>query len=176
MLTNDRVIFDTSVYGKLIERFPKEVETLQLHALLRKMCVIYSCNTIRKELRAAPRLPTTTGKDLRLTLLRLHDTIIRKQFLVNTHIVELTEHYFKKAKELGDVKVKSWSTMNHDLTILASATVHGMDVIVSNDLKTMLGPFIMNAVKEINEMFGLSTPRFIPYETFEKKLVDYLEH
>ena len=164
MLTHERILFDTSVYGKLIGEFPIEAKSFHLHSTLRKRFIVYSCNVIRAELRRAPQLPTPTGADLRRSLLHLHDTIVRNQFSIDKEVDALAIAYFKRAKDIGSVKVQSWDSMQNDLSILACATLQRLDVVFTNDLRTMLGRYVVSAVREVNQARGLTSPSLLPYE------------
>lgn len=165
-----RIMFDTSVYGKFVEddnvreKFEKKFE--------RGEYVVYGNPIIRKELRSTPKSIIFKNKKLRLLLLALYDSFVKKEnhdLKINPLIEKLSKDYFEQYKrQRGNL---SKGEMKNDLIIIATATIYQLDVIVSNDEKTMLSPICLTVYKTINKRYGLKDPVFKQYFAFKKELL-----
>lgn len=165
----ERIMFDTSVYGKLVEDeeiLNKVKEKYQNHEF-----IIYSTIIIRKELRATPKSVVHGIIKLRILLLNLYDSFITKdsQNLKFNKLVEaLSSDYFSEyRKNKGSL---SNETLRNDFVIAATATIYHLDVIVSDDEKTMLSEKAVNSYKSVNRKYGLKDPTFKKYSQFKKEL------
>lgn len=165
-----RVIFDTSVYGKLVEddiirgNFEKKFE--------RGEYVVYGNSVIRKELRDTPKSIIFNDKKLRLLLLVLYDSFVKKKnhdLNMNPLIEKLSKDYFLQYKRQKGSSSKE--EMKNDFIIIATATIYQLDVIVSNDEKTMLSQICLAVYKTVNHRYGLKNPVFKLYSTFKKELM-----
>lgn len=67
-----RVIFDTNIYGKLVEE--QDWKELESKITQNKDFVVYGYTAIRKELRNIPKL-SKKSRQVRVLLLQLYDTI-----------------------------------------------------------------------------------------------------
>lgn len=165
-----RIIFDTSVYGKLVEddfirdKFEKKFEGGEY--------ILYGNSIIRKELRSTPKNILLNDKKLRLLLLALYDSFIKKEnhdLKINPLIEKLSQDYFRQYKiQRGNF---SKEEMKNDLIIIATATIYQLDVIVSNDERTMLSPICLTVYKTVNKRYGLKDPVFKMYSIFKKELL-----
>lgn len=165
-----RIIFDTSVYGKLVEddlvrgKFEKKFENSEY--------VVYGNSIIRKELRDTPKSTIFRNKKLRLLLLTLYDSFVKKDnhdLKINPLIERLSEDYFKQYKRQNGVFSKE--EMKNDLIIIATATIYQLDVVISNDERTMLSPICLTVYKTVNKRYGLKDPVFKLYSIFKKELL-----
>lgn len=163
-----RVLLDTSVYGKLIE----DEETIKL--ISKKVpseFVIYGLKIVRDELRKTSTTVKFAGRNKRILLLTLYDSFIRKDhhdLKLNKLVTTLAEDYFKAYHKLGGGH--SLSDFENDLIIIATGTIYQLDIIVSNDLATMLLPQMLKVYNTVNQSYGLKNPVFKSYETFKKEL------
>ena len=94
-----RIIFDTSVYGKLVEDeevLKKVNEKNEKHEF-----IIYGAKIIRKDLRAAPKTSLSGIKKLRILLLNLYDKFVSKDsrdLKFNKLVEALSSDYFAEYK------------------------------------------------------------------------------
>lgn len=162
-----RIILDTSIYGKIIEDHLEDemIEKVNLH---KHDMIIYGISIIRKEIRAAPK-HTKDRYSLRLALLRLYDALIKDHELKITPLAHaLALLYYKQYRMRGGSV--SWKHMMNDMTIVAEATISKLDIIVSDDNRTMLARPAKDAYFAVNKEHSLITPNFIGYEEFKQKL------
>lgn len=163
-------MLDTSVYGKLIE------ETGVLNRVSNKIksheFMIYGNPIIRKELRATPKTFVHGVKKLRILLLNLYDNFIAKdnQNLKLNKLVETLSHdYFVEYKR--NKGGSSNEAISNDLAIIATATIYQLDVVISDDERTMLSEKAVSSYKSVNKKYGLKDPKFIKYSQFKKELM-----
>ena len=161
----NRVIFDTNIYGFIIE----EDNTARIEQRLchNKNLVVYGCSLIRKELRKKALTKA------RLLLLRLYDHITKERTLqVTPESEELAKAYYQEAKRLGKEKVQRWEEYQEDFMIIAVATLNNLDIIFSADEKTMFGTYSQEAYKIINFKHNLRSPTLFTYNILKKSFVD----
>ena len=164
-----RIILDTSVYGRLIE------DEKIINSVINKIpnvFVIYGSEIIRKEIRDTPKYIRHLGRNLRIMLLNLYTILIREHELKHNKIIEtLSSEYFKEyAKQGGSFSNK---VMKNDFTIIATATIHKLDIVVSDDERSMLSKPAILAFKIMNKKYGLENPEFVTYRKFKSKLTKY---
>ena len=162
-------MLDTSVYGKLVEedivrgKFESRFNSGEY--------VVYGSYVIRKELRSTPKSLILNKKKLRLLLLTLYDSFVKKEnhdLKINPLIEKLSKDYFSQYRRFrGNLSEKD---IKNDFIIIAVATIYQLDVIVSNDEKTMLSPKCIAVYKAVNRKYGLKDPVFKLYSTFKKEL------
>ena len=134
--------------------------------------MIYGFDIIRKELRSTPKKATLKNKKLRILLLALYDSFVKKKnhdLKINPLIEKLSKDYFGEYKRLkGNFSSKE---MRSDLIIIATATIYQLDIIISNDERTMLSPICLKVYKKVNKKYGLKDPIFKRYSSFKKELM-----
>jgi rRNA-processing protein FCF1 len=136
----EKVMLDTSVYGELI----KEVSIANaIIALVPKKYVIYGTKIIRSELRDIAKEARIEGRSKRNLLLQLYDSFVRQDHLQN---------------------------MINDLRIVACASFHNLDIVVSNDEKSMLSEDALPAYAAVCKEFRLRVPKFILYRKFKEMI------
>ena len=152
-----RVLLDTNVYGVLAESASPE--------LLEKIgsserIIVYGFSVVRKELRETPKNLRLTGKSFRGALLNYYDSLAGKHDLPLTRLIEvLAQEYFSSYSD-GISKRK----LANDFLIVACASIHGLDVLVSNDEHSMFSRNALAAFEKINSENGLRTPKFYSLE------------
>ncbi|MBS3138283.1 hypothetical protein J4207_01100 [Candidatus Woesearchaeota archaeon] len=162
-----RVIFDTNIYGELVvDPFVHEVKELCKNSNL----VGYGFSLIRKELQKIPENVVNNGKKLRVALLFLYDEIVGKHTLSpDKHKLSiLARGYYKKYRALGGLS--SQSDFNADFLIVACASLHDLNIVVSNDDTSMLSEVALTAYKAVNKINDLKMPQFIDYYDFVSSL------
>lgn len=162
-----RVIFDTNIYGLLIE----EDDWLQLEQKIEadKGFIVYGYQPIRKELRDI-RKATKISKKIRIAVLSLYDKITEHHFLKDSiNVTNLAKKYYDSYRNFGGIY--NWDTnIRIDFMIVACASYYALDVIYSGDNKTLLGKSALKAYKHINLKENLRSPNFLKYEDLLKKL------
>lgn len=159
-----RVLFDTSVYGRLTEN----TEIIEiLIKRIPKDSIIYGNEVIRKELRDTPKHVKHEGRNLRILLLNIYRNLTRDHELKLNKLIEmLSSDYFKEYTKQGGVR--SDKKMENDLILIATATIYSLDIVVSDDEKTMLSPDAIKAYKTVNNRYGIENPDFILYKKFKE--------
>ena len=163
-----RILFDTSVYGELVTE-PLLVKKIQDLGDKEQM-VFYGNKIIRSELRKTSKDRKIENKKLRVLLLSLYDSLIKdKHSLEITELIILiADKYFREYQKIRGGYGKD-SIMN-DFLIVACASLHNLDVLISNDEKSMLGDKAIIAYKKVNELLQLNNPYFVHYKEFKKEV------
>lgn len=162
-------MFDTSVYGELV----KEKGTLGRVSGKAKNheFIIYGSQIIRRELRATPKTTVYGLKKLRILLLNLYDNLILKDnqnLEFNKLVGILSKDYFMEYKK-NKGSLSNEAIIN-DFMIVATAVIYYLDVIVSDDERTMLSEKSVTSYKSVNKQYGLKDPKFKKYGQFKKEL------
>ena len=96
-----------------------------------------------------------------------------KHVLKITQLVEIiAEGYYQKYKKLGGGL--SHKEMINDFMIVACAALHGLDMVVSDDSRSMLSVSAKKAYKEVGLRYQLRTPQFIRYRYFKKNMKRFI--
>ena len=162
-----RIILDTSIYGKIIEDSieDKIIEKTDIH---KHDLTIYGIKVVRNELRAAPK-HSRDRYDLRIALLKLYDALTKDHELqIKPLANNLAILYYKAYRKNGGSV--SWNSMKNDMLIVAEATISRLDIVVSDDNRTMLSVPAKKAYYAINKEHNMITPNFIGYNEFKRKL------
>ena len=166
-----RILFDTSVYGKLVDDtllFALILERKQNHEF-----IIYGTDIIRKELRATPitLFNKTKDKKIRIFSLSLYDALITKDnhhLRMNDLIQLLAYKYIQEYKRQGgNVGAEE---LRNDFLLIASATIYHLDIVVSDDRRTMLSESAQRAYTIVNKNMGLRNPVYLLYNLFRTKI------
>lgn len=162
-----RILLDTNIY-EYITRYISQEELRKI--LNDKKIIIYGIDIVRKELRDIPkRINTSEIKNLRLTLLSLYDLMVGKhQYVITESVKEIADKYFIVYKSLDGKKKKPEIIM--DFLIVACASINGLDLVVSEDNKTLLSDKSITAYKSVNSLEKIRTPAFIGFKKFKKFL------
>jgi predicted nucleic acid-binding protein len=164
-----KALFDTSVYGRIIEK--EEVDLIK--NLVEGKIIIYGNRVIRKELRDTPKkIKAIEGeklRNLRIYLLTLYDELVKNHdFEITNEILKLAEDYYFTYKEIGGKRGKD--SLFNDFIIIACASLKRMDIVVSEDMKTMLGNDEIKTYRLVNKIKNIKNPNFINYEKFKEIL------
>lgn len=165
-----RVLFDTNIY-EFILRYLDEAYIRKV--VEGKIVLVYGNSIIRKELRNIPKgkkeIVGKELKNLRITLLSLYDLITSKHsYEITEDMKNLAERYFVVYKTLGGLRQKA--DVIKDFVIVACATIHGLDIVVSEDNKTMRSKEAVEAYEAVNNLECRRTPDFIGFEKFKRML------
>lgn len=163
-----RMLFDTSVYGRLIYE-PEILEKIEQK--YKEEFIIYGCSIIRKELKDTPKHITHGKRKTQIELLNLYDSFILKEnhnLKYNKLVEDLSLDYFKEYKKVKGVY--SQESIKNDFIIIATATIYQLELIISDDKRTMFSAKAIESYKKVNRRYGLADPEFKEYETFKKGL------
>ncbi|MBI2576801.1 hypothetical protein HYV84_06300 [Candidatus Woesearchaeota archaeon] len=165
-----RVMPDTNIYEFILRFVEKKVFE---QALLGGSIVFYGNAIIRKELREIPKVEQQIVegkmKSLRNALLSLYDSMVGKHhYEITSQMEELAGKYFTVFKELGGNA--PWKELAADLTIVACASLHNLNLLVTEDAKTMTSDIALKSYRSVNKLFGFSTPSFIRFQEFKNLL------
>ena len=165
-----RVLPDTNFYEFILKYL--EVEKIR-KIKESSVIVFYGIDIIRKELRATPKKKVEFVMDellkLRNALLLTYDLLVGKhQYRIDSKIGKLADNYYIAYKVLKGKATKD--EIINDFKIVACASTHNIDILVSDDNKTMLSPESRKAYGSINSLNKLTTPNFIGFEEFKKIL------
>ena len=155
-----RAMLDTNVYEILYKKDPQPVIKLIKSGCL----IVYGCKVIRRELREIPPTLRIDGKSYRSTLLSLYDQFTKNHSYPVESLSETLAAEYWKAYNGGVAKRK----MMPDFLIVAIATIHRLDIIVSEDERTMKSRQAMKAYVQVNQQKELQTPKFIKISELPK--------
>lgn len=155
-----RVLLDTNIYGNLLEE--ADAEEIEQRIKEEKDFIIYNFPLIRKEIRNIPKL-TEASRKARLSLLEMYDRITEGHFLKDSiEINNLAMKYYNQYRHLGGIY--NWDTnIRVDFMIVACASFYGLDIVYSDDQRTMLGKTALKAYQHININERLRSPNFLKY-------------
>jgi len=151
-----RAMLDTNTYEVLYRK-----DLSQLLELVESNClIVYGCKIIRDELREIPKTLTVEGKSYCQILLAIYDKITKNHSYPLESLSETLAEEYWKAYKGGVAKRKIFP----DFLIVAIATIHRLDIIVSEDERTMKSRLAILAYKQVNGQKELQTPKFIKIE------------
>lgn len=160
-----RLLLDTNIYGELI----LDVDFLKLREEIRKKFVVHGFKIIRDELRDVPKKVKLEGKNLRISLLHIYDELTNKDYVSDKKIKKLAESYHGAYREFGGSK--AYDKMYNDFCIVACAAIYQIDIVVSEDNKSMLTENALKAYNLVNSLEEERTPEFIGYLKFKRWLI-----
>lgn len=161
-----RLLLDTNIYGELL--FDEEYNNIKEN-IVRKI-VVHGFKVVRNELRDVPRSTRVSGRNLRVALLHIYDEIIKKSYENDAPVKELTEKFYFEYKKIGGSL--GYDKMIADFSVVACATIHQIDIVVSEDNKTMLTENAIKTYEIVNTLFKKRTPKFIGYLEFKRLLLE----
>lgn len=159
-----RLLLDTNIYGELI----LDDNFSMLMGAISGRFVVHGFKIVRDELRAVPRRMVLNGKNFRISLLHIYDELAHKSYPLNAEIEELAGAYYITYRTLGGIKPHK--EIINDFLIVSCAAVHQIDVVVSEDNKSMLSQQALNAYAVVNALEKKRTPEFIGYRTLTRWL------
>lgn len=160
-----RVLLDMNIYGRIVEK--KQEEKMKELAEKRHDIVIYGFDIVRKELRDVSKEIRLERGKLRLVLLNLYGSLVKsRNYYTTTPIRRLADDYYEIYKQLGGKRSKK--EMLNDFLIVACASIHELDIVVSEYNKTMLSDKSVKAYRIANGLRKYRTPDFINYEKFRR--------
>lgn len=147
-----RAILDTNVYGWIIAYDKSLIQRL----IESKTTRIYGFEIIRKELRATPTTSKTENINTRIALLQLYDELVKNHDYNSNDIIEQLANSYSRVYTGGIAKEKLWK----DFLIVACASIHQLDIIVTGDNHSMRSTPSIKAYEKVNREKELSLPKF----------------
>ncbi|MEK6921238.1 MAG: hypothetical protein AABX82_05105 [Nanoarchaeota archaeon] len=162
----ERILFDTNIYGLLLE--DKEFFNI-VTPLISSSFIIYGSPLICKELRDLSTQAEFKGKNKRILLLTIYDSIIRKENH-NLHIDDLVlliaHKYFERYK-IGGGQLSIHELLS-DFSLIALASLHKLDVVISDDKRTMFSEKAKQTYREVNRRYNFHIPILYNYNSFKE--------
>ena len=163
-----RVIFDTNIYGLLA--IEEKIDLIRRRISKDSDFVVYGFNPIRKELRDTPKYERLKGLNKRNLLLGLYDELTKGRYLKDSiQINRLALKFYNAYREFGGIRNWKDTNIDVDFTIVACASFYKLDVVVSDDSKTMLGKAARKAYRHITLKEGMWHPNFWKYSDLRTK-------
>lgn len=157
-----RVIFDTNIYGKIIEE--KNFEEIATKIKNDEDFKVYGFQLIRKELRETPKTSKLGKLSRRNLLLSLYDGITAGRYLKDSiEINRVALKFYNAYRQFGGIANWDKTNLDVDFIIVACATFYKLDIVVSDDSKTMLSKQALKAFKHICVKEGYWHPNFWKY-------------
>jgi len=157
-----RVIFDTNIYGKLIEE--EKFESISTKIKDDKDFKVYGFQAIRKELRDTPRNSRLGRLSRRNLLLGLYDELTKGRYLKDSlKINELALRFYNAYRQFGGIRNWKETNVDIDLTLVACASLYRLDIVISDDQKTLLSKPAIKAYKHICIKEGIWHPNLWKY-------------
>ncbi|MBU1622272.1 MAG: hypothetical protein KKH52_00110 [Nanoarchaeota archaeon] len=155
-----RLLLDTNIYGLIVV----DPERKEVHSVIhsKKDIHLYGFEIVRKELRSTKR---TANINLRIDLLRVYDDLVDRSYELTVEMKKLADQYYELYSQIGGTQSKD--KMLNDFLIIACASLKNLDLVVSNDLRTMLSDWAIKAYIAVNRINNIKLPKHINYEEFK---------
>lgn len=142
-----KIIFDANIYGEIV--IDPDIDIIK--EKIKHFGIIYGFRIIRNKMRETSKSKYVDDRGLRILLLSLYDDVTRgREFSVSEEMEQIAQSYYKAYREFGGSK--SLEKIIEDFTIIACASVHGIDIVVSDDEKSMLTENAIRAYKLVNSI------------------------
>ena len=126
----------------------------------------YGCKVIREQLRDTPMSKTAGGKKIRVLMLTVYDKLIGKHILPVSDLASyLAIQYLNEYK--GN---QSREKLLDDFIIVAVASIEKLDIVCTDDRRTMASKDAITSYKKVNSKNGLRTPNILTLKEIEKSL------
>ena len=159
-----RLILDTNIYSSIAK--DKDSKEIARKIKGNNNLKIYGYKSIKNEIKEIPKSLKYGNQKYRTLLINLYFDLIKEQYPESQNIKKLAEIYYKEFKKLGGKR--SFNDLKNDFEIVACASIHKLDLIISEDEKTLKGNIALKSYKEVNFRNLLRTPEFYNYESLKK--------
>ena len=161
-----RLILDTNIYSFIAE--DKKVKEITTRMKDNRDLKVYGYKLIKEEIKSIPKKKQFQDHKYRTLLINLYNNLIKEQYNESSNITKLAELYYKEFQKLSGKR--SFNDLRVDFEIVACATIHNLDVIVSSDEKTLKGNIALQAYKNVNVRNKLRMPTFYNFEDLKKAI------
>ncbi len=125
---------------------------------------------VREELRSVPHILRIGKQNFRIAVLEAYDSITGGRTLANLPGAEkLAREYYSAYRRFGGNC--SWRELSTDFSIVAKATLHGIDIVTSDDRRTMQSSAALAAYAAVNKERGTISPFFYSFREFAALLL-----
>ena len=132
--------------------------------------VIYGFKPVRKELRNTPKTSKLGRLSQRNLLLNLYDDLTKGRYLRDSiKINKLALKFYNTYRELGGIRNWNSTNIDVDFTIVACASIYRLDVVISDDSRTLLNKSARKAYKHVTFKESLWHPNFWKYSELKMK-------
>lgn len=153
---------DTNIFGLLVKEL--NIEQIGDQITSDKDFIIYGFPLIRKELRDTPKSEKLGRFSTRNLILNLYDKLTKGRYLHDSlEIHQLAMKFYNTYRAFGGIR--SWHDTNIDVdfTIVACASKYKLDLVVSDDSKTLMSKPALKSYKHICIKEALWQPNFWKY-------------
>lgn len=159
-----RLLLDTNIYGIL---FTDSGNAWIPASIREKDFVVCGSSVIREELRDISKAAKVKNEKLRKLTFVLYDSFVpeKRNYSVTEFVERLAEKYSENYSG-----THSFQELKNDFLIIATASLHNVDIVVSNDEKTMTSQKAVESYKTVNARFELRTPNFIKLDGLKQLL------
>ena len=157
-----RVMFDTNIYGFIAkEDNPQEF----LEKIATSNIIVCGSKIVKSELKKIPLMKNKKARKLRNDVLRYYNVLVKdkRNYEVNRLIMDLASEYEKAYRARGKSQ-----DLENDFLIVATASIHQVKIVCSNDEKTMKSGNALKAYGVVNSKFQLPKPDFISLTEFKR--------
>jgi hypothetical protein len=162
------VIFDTNIYGLLIKE--EKLDAVRSKIVNDSNFIIYGFGPIRKELRDTPKNEKLGKLSTRNLLLSMYDEMTKGRYLNDSiKINKIALKFYNSYRQFGGFQNWKDTNITVDFTIVACASLYKLDVVVSDDSRTLLSKPAMKAYRHITLKENLWTPNFWKYSDLKVK-------
>jgi len=163
-----RVIFDTNIYGKLIEE--KKIQEVSNKIKDDKNFIVYGFQPIRKELRDTLKTNKLGKLSRRNLLLCLYDDITKGKYLKDSlEIHQLAMKFYNSYRNFGGIYSWDKTNIDVDFTLVACGSFYKLDLVISDDSKTMFSKPALKSYRHISVKEGRWQPNFWKYSDLKIK-------
>ncbi|MAG47541.1 hypothetical protein CL617_02970 [archaeon] len=163
-----KIIFDTNIYGKLIEE--NKINSIREKILEDKEFIVYGFKPIKKELRDAPKNEKLGRLSKRNLLLALYNELTKGRYLKDSiEVNNLALKFYNSYRKFGGIRNWSKTNIDVDFTLVACASFYRLDIVISDDSKTLLSKSARKAYKHICVKDGFWQPNFWKYSDLKMK-------
>lgn len=156
-----RVIFDTNIYGLLAVE--QHIDIIEKKIEQDKNFVVYGFQPIRKELRDTPSNLKLGKLNKRNLMLSLYDRITHGRYFQDSITINrLALKYYNAYRHYNGVY--NWNIVKIDFTIVACAVYYNLDIIYSEDNKTLVSRQALKAYHNVNIKENLRGVTFYTYK------------
>ena len=164
-----RVIFDTNIYGRMVENN----ELRYVVEASENILTVYGSVIINRELRNYEGITTLEfegrTRKLRSLLFEAYNLLVKDRiYPLDDKTDRLAEGYFLAYQKFGGKKDQS--SIINDFLIAAIASLHRLEIIYSDDSKTMKSEEAQKAYELVNSLHNLAAPQFKSYQELIKEL------
>lgn len=153
---------DTNIFGHLIKE--PNIEKITDQIVNDKEFVVYGFGMIRKELRDTPKEAALGRLKTRNLLLNVYDRLTGGKYLKDSlKIHKLAMKFYNSYREFGGNKNWQKSNIDVDFTIVACASFYKLDLVISDDQKTLMSKPARKAYKHICVKEAMWKPNFWKY-------------